>query len=75
MMGPFNLVDGNGKFEFHNCVLNDTGPYAYYEMTDHMSLAFYECLFGKYETEYFYFAEDIYTEDCIWEEDIETYPE
>lgn len=75
MMGPFDLTDGNGKFEFHNCTLTDSGKYAYYEMTDHMSLAFYECLFGKYETEYFYFAEDIYTEDCIWADEIETYPE
>ena len=72
--GALNILDGNGRFEFHNCGLTGSSGYDQYEPTPYSELAFYECVFGANETSYYMFREDIYTEDCVWSENYE-YPE
>ena len=72
--GALEIFDGNGRFEFHNCMLTGSAAYDRYEPTPYSELAFYECVFGDNETSYYMFLEDIYTEDCIWSENYE-YPE
>ena len=72
--GALNILDGNGRFEFHNCSLTGSSGYDQYEPTPYSELAFYECVFGANETSYYMFREDIYTEDCVWSENYE-YPE
>ena len=72
--GALNILDGNGRFEFHNCGLTGSSGYDQYEPTPYSELAFYECVFGANETSYYMFHENIYTEDCVWSENYE-YPE
>lgn len=72
--GALNILDGNGRFEFHNCGLTGSSGYDQYVSTPYSELAFYECVFGNNETSYYMFHEDIYTEDCVWSENFE-YPE
>lgn len=72
--GALNILNGNGRFEFHNCGLTGSSGYDRYEPTPYSELAFYECVFGDNETSYYMFLEDIYTEDCVWSENY-TYPE
>jgi len=72
--GALEILDGNGRFEFHNCMLTGSEAYDCYEPTPYSELAFYECVFGDNETSYYMFLEDIYTENCIWSENYE-YPE
>ena len=72
--GALEILGGNGRFEFHNCMLTGSAAYDCYEPTLDSELAFYECVFGDKETSYYMFLEDIYTEDCIWSENYE-YPE
>ena len=72
--GALKILDGNGRFEFHNCGLTGSEAYDWYEPTPYSELAFYECVFGNNETSYYMFREDIYTEDCVWSENY-TYPE
>ena len=72
--GALNILDGNGRFEFHNCGLTGSSGYDQYVSTPYSELAFYECVFGDNETSYYMFHEDIYTEDCVWSENFE-YPE
>lgn len=72
--GVLNILDGNGRFEFHNCGLTGSSGYDQYEPTPYSELAFYECVFGANETSYYMFHENIYTEDCVWSENYE-YPE
>ena len=72
--GALKILDGNGRFEFHNCGLTGSEARDWYEPTPYSELAFYECVFGENETSYYMFLEDIYTEDCVWSETY-TYPE
>lgn len=72
--GPLYITEGLGDFVFFDCNLYSSDGYAYYEKTPESSLEFYNCSFGRRETEYFMFHEDVYAEKCAWEEDIE-YPE
>lgn len=71
--GPFWLTGGEGRFEFRNCALTGSEGFGYYE-GETMELAFYDCSFGYYETSAFLFADDVYTENCVWSEDY-FYPE
>lgn len=72
--GALQIYDGNGRFEFHNCMLTGSDGYDHYEKSPYSDLAFYECVFGDNETSYYMFLEDVYTEDCIWSENY-IYPE
>ena len=72
--GALEIRDGNGRFEFHNCMLDGSEGYDHYEKSPYSELAFYECYFGHNETSYYMFLEDIYTENCTWSDTYE-YPE
>ena len=72
--GALQIYDGNGCFEFRNCMLTGSDGYDHYEKSPWSDLAFYECVFGDNETSYYMFLEDVYTEDCIWSENY-IYPE
>ena len=39
--GALNILDGNGRFEFHNCGLTVSEAYDQYEPTPYSELAFY----------------------------------
>lgn len=67
--GVYYIEDGDGFFEFRNCTLVDNGEYSYFEESDQTSLAFLQCYFGKYETDHFYVMENVYIEDCFWEQE------
>ena len=67
--GVYYIEGGDGFFEFRNCTLVDNGEYSYFEESDQTSLAFLQCYFGKYETDHFYVMENVYLEDCFWEQE------
>ena len=73
-MGPLEIYDGAGRFEFRRCALLGSEGYAWYEAAEQSELAFYECEFGETETSYFMFHEQVYTEDCRWS-DTYLYPD
>ena len=80
--GPFDIYGCSGEFIFTDCKLTgssgggsfDAG--SYYDFIDEYdaSLAFRRCTFGDTESGAWYYRDDIYTEDCVWSEDM-TYPE
>jgi len=72
--GALQIGNGNGRFEFHNCMLTGSEGFDCYEPTPYSELAFYECVFGDNETSYYMFHDDVYTEDCVWSENY-IYPE
>ena len=72
--GALNILDANGRFEFHDCTLTGSEGYDLYEKSPWSELAFYKCVFGDNETSYYMFLEDVYTEDCVWSENY-IYPE
>lgn len=72
--GPVYISEGLGSFTFFDCSLVDSDAGGVFEKTPDSALSFYNCTFGKRETEHFMFRDDIYTENCTWSEDIE-YPE
>ena len=73
--GVYYIEDGEGFFEFRDCMLVDNGEYSHFEESDQNSLAFFGCYFGKYETDHFYVMENVYIEDCFWEQEAGEDPE
>ena len=71
----YTETDGEGFFESRDCMLVDNGEYSHFEESDQNSLAFFGCYFGKYETDHFYVMENVYIEDCFWEQEAGEDPE
>ncbi len=67
--GPMYIYGCDGRFEFRNCWFDGSGPFSYVEKNDGMELCFYECNFGREETEYFKDIDWIYKENCRWNEE------
>jgi len=72
--GPFEIMDGNGRFEFWNCYFTGSLGGGLYVATEESNLAFYECIFGERESNIWYFRDDVHEENCIWSE-ITEYPD
>lgn len=49
--------------------------YPYFDENENTWVSFYECTFGKNETEYIYYSEGMYHEDCVWSDEAEFYGE
>ena len=73
--GPFDIFDCTGRFDFRKCTMTGSEGYPYFLQNDKTFVSFYECTFGKNETEYIYYNESMYNEDCVWSDEAEIYPE
>lgn len=71
--GPLSIDSGTGKFEFYDCALTGSAGGGYYG-PGRATVSFYRCVFGEPETNYWAFLDDVYTEDCTWNE-ITEYPD
>ncbi len=74
-LGPFSIKEFNGAFDFVNCELIDSDSDGLYEPAQDSILTFYGCTFGEIESANLFFREDIYTEECIWSDEVQAYIE
>ncbi|MBR1989922.1 MAG: right-handed parallel beta-helix repeat-containing protein [Firmicutes bacterium] len=72
--GPLNINGGKGKVELRNCTLTGSNGGGWYEASDTSQLHFYDCSFGEWESNMWYFYENIVAENCEWSE-ITQYPD
>lgn len=72
--GPFDISECYGNLIFRNCTMVNSEGYPYYMDMGETLLAFYDCVFGENETQYIYFLEEAWKENCTFQ-DIEEYPE
>lgn len=74
--GPFEIYGcREGRFDFRKCTMTGSKTYPYFDGEETTYISFYECKFGKEETEYIYYNESIYSEDCEWSDEAEFYGE
>lgn len=73
--GPFDIFGCTGQFDFRKCTMTGSEGYPYFLEDEETFISFYECTFGKNETEYIYYSESMYHEDCVWSDEAEIYPE
>ncbi len=73
--GPFEISDCTGRFDFRKCTMTGSEGYPYFDENNETFISFYECTFGKNETEYIYYSTTMYSEDCNWSDEAEIYPE
>lgn len=73
--GPFDIFGCTGQFDFRKCTMTGSEGYPYFLEDKETFLSFYECTFGKNETEYIYYNESMYHEDCVWSDEVELYGE
>ncbi len=73
--GPFEIEGCTGQFDFRKCTMTGSEGYPYFDENENTWVSFYECTFGKNETEYIYYSEGMYHEDCEWSDEAEFYGE
>ncbi len=72
--GPLDIYDWSGQLYVIHSSLTGSLSGGSIGYSDAGESLFYRCTFGQRESNYFYFAEQVNTEDCRWEE-ITEYPD
>lgn len=71
--GSLDFMGCGGTRAFIGTVLDGSGCYLGSD-TDAIGIAFVKCTFGEWESNFFYFRDDLWIQDCEWSE-ITSYPE
>ena len=72
--GPLSISSCEGTLQFRRCRFTGSEAGGWFYDEGNADLCFFECMFGEKETNYWYFLENITTEDCFWSE-ITQYPD
>lgn len=76
MFGALEIYGCPGSFDFYDSVFTGNGGFSFTEGVREENLSFYRCYFGFRESMFFWYPNDIHTEDCTFDDaDSETYPE
>ncbi len=75
MFSGLCFENSSGYLVFQDSVFTDNGSGLSFYNCDNSGINFFRCTFGQSETNSMYWYSDIATTDCIWSDEITSYPD